>query len=83
MGFLPLRKMVVKVKVWTVLFMSAYLTACAATGETPEDEHIARLSPLMHGHINMLRHYTFNLPEEILKGELRPLNFNLNSKLSS
>ncbi len=31
-GFLPLRKMIVKVKVWTVLFMSAYLTACAAPG---------------------------------------------------
>ncbi len=36
------------------------------TGETPDDEHIARLSPLMHGHINMLGHYTFTLPEDIL-----------------
>lgn len=31
-GFLPLRKMIVKVKVWRVLFMSAYLTACATPG---------------------------------------------------
>ena len=30
MGVLTLKKMIVKVKVWTVLFMSAYLTACAA-----------------------------------------------------
>ena len=30
MELLPLRKMIVKVKVWTVLFMSAYLTTCAA-----------------------------------------------------
>jgi hypothetical protein len=37
------------------------------TGETPDDEHIARLSPLMHGHINMLGHYTFTLPEDILR----------------
>lgn len=43
------------------------------TGETPYDEHIARLSPLMHGHINMLGHYTFTLPEDILKcsGQLK------------
>lgn len=43
---------------------------------------IARLSPLMHGHINMLGHYTFTLPEDILKGEMRALNFNLNNELS-
>ncbi|EAW9514869.1 Tn3 family transposase [Salmonella enterica] len=34
-----------------------------------DDEHIARLSALMHGHIDMLRHYTFTLPEDILKRE--------------
>jgi TnpA family transposase len=33
----------------------------------PEDEHISRLSLLMYGHINMLGHYTFTLPENILK----------------
>lgn len=32
MGFLPLRKMIMKVKTWTVLLMSAYLMACAAPG---------------------------------------------------
>lgn len=37
----------------------------------------------MHGHINMLEHYTFTLPENILKGELMPLDFNLNNELSS
>jgi hypothetical protein len=45
-------------------------------------EDIARLSPLMHGHINMLGHYTFTLPADILKGELRELNFNLNNELT-
>lgn len=39
-------------------------------GEEIIDEDIARLSPLMLGHINMLGHYTFTLPEDILKGEL-------------
>lgn len=38
------------------------------------DEDIVRLSPLMYGHINMLGHYTFTLPEDILKGEMRTLN---------
>ena len=51
-------------------------------GEEIIDEDIARLSPLMLGHINMLGHYTFTLPEDILKGELRALNLNINNELS-
>jgi len=31
----------------------------------------------------MLGHYTFTLLEDILKEELRSLNFNLNNELSS
>ncbi|HHI5659582.1 TPA: Tn3 family transposase, partial [Escherichia coli] len=54
-----------------------------SNGEEIGVEDIARLSPLMHGHINMLGHYTFTLPEDILKGELRELNFNLNNELTS
>ncbi|MDU7510896.1 MAG: Tn3 family transposase, partial [Enterobacter sp.] len=54
-----------------------------SNGEETGVENIARLSPLMHGHINMLGHYTFTLPEDIVKGELRALNFNINSELSS
>ncbi|EJK6552264.1 hypothetical protein ACKWO3_24195 [Escherichia coli] len=34
---------------------------------------IARLSPLCHGHINMLGHYSFTLAELVTKGHLRPL----------
>jgi len=51
----------------------------------PTDGHkrVQQLSPRMHGHINMLGHYTFTLPEDILKGELKALNFNTNSELSS
>ncbi|MEB7634820.1 hypothetical protein NGB50_22595 [Escherichia coli] len=33
----------------------------------------ARLSPLCHGHINMLGHYSFTLAELVTKGHLRPL----------
>ncbi|MDZ7525399.1 UNVERIFIED_CONTAM: Tn3 family transposase, partial [Pseudomonas aeruginosa] len=42
-------------------------------GETLNDEDIARLSPLCHGHINMLGHYSFTLAELVTKGHLRPL----------
>ncbi len=37
-----------------------------------EDE--ARLSPLVHGHVNMLGHYAFTLSDAIKNGKLRPLN---------
>ncbi|EAX7571635.1 TPA: Tn3 family transposase, partial [Serratia marcescens] len=70
------------VVLWNTLYMQEALSHLRSIGEGPEDEHIARLSPLMHGHINMLGHYTFTLPEDIMKGELRPLNLNLNNELS-
>jgi len=34
----------------------------------------AKLSPLLHGHINVLGHYSFILSKQIIKGHLRPLN---------
>nr|WP_172692830.1 Tn3 family transposase [Enterobacter cloacae]AVE23518.1 Mobile element protein [Enterobacter cloacae] len=71
------------VVLWNTLYMQEALSHLRSIGEGPEVEDIARLSPLMHGHINMLGHYTFTLPEDILKGELRELNFNLNNELTS
>ncbi len=65
-----------------VLYMQEVLNWMRRNGEEIIDEDIARLSPLMHGHINMLGHYTFILPEDILKGELRALNLNINNELS-
>ena len=56
------------VVLWNTLYMQEALSHLRSIGEGPEDEHIARLSPLMHGHINMLGHYTFTLPEDIMKG---------------
>ncbi|VCZ66120.1 Putative transposase (identified by ISEscan HMM) [Escherichia coli] len=47
--------------------MQEALSHLRSAGEIPEDEHISRLSPLMYGHINMLGHYTFTLPENILE----------------
>nr|WP_262983626.1 Tn3 family transposase [Enterobacter sp. 9-2] len=63
--------------------MQEALSWMRSNGEKTGDEDIARLSPLMHEHINMLGHYTFTLPEDILKGELRALIFNLNNELPS
>nr|WP_312844852.1 Tn3 family transposase [Pseudomonas aeruginosa] len=37
------------------------------------EEDMARLSPLIHEHINMLGRYSFAVPEEVARGELRPL----------
>ena len=49
--------------------MQAALDQLWAQGETLNDEDIARLSPLCHGHIN----YYFTLAELVTKGHLRPL----------
>ncbi|WP_261628347.1 Tn3 family transposase, partial [Escherichia coli] len=70
------------VVLWNTLYMQEVLSWMRRNGEEIIDEDIARLSPLMHGHINMLGHYTFTLPEDILKGELRALNLNINNELS-
>ncbi|EOA6754264.1 Tn3 family transposase, partial [Escherichia coli] len=55
------------VVLWNTLYMQEALSHLRKSGETPEEEHLARLSPLIHGHINMLGHYTFSLPDDILK----------------
>ena len=62
--------------------MQEVLSWMRRNGEEIIDEDIARLSPLMHVHINMLGHYKFTLPEDILKGELIALNLNINNELS-
>ena len=33
-----------------------------------------RLSTLVHEHIDVLDHYSFTLPDSVIKEELRPLN---------
>lgn len=53
------------VVLWNTLYMQEALSWMRTNGEETGDEDIARLSPLMHGHINMLGHYTFTLPEDI------------------
>jgi len=58
---------------WTTRCMDAALDHLRATGADVKKEDLARLSPLSHKHFNMLGRYHFALPEEVLRGELRPL----------
>nr|EII23488.1 Tn3 transposase DDE-like domain protein [Escherichia coli 9.0111] len=44
------------VVLWNTIYMQAALDHFRAQGEIVNDEDIARLSPLCHGHINMLGH---------------------------
>jgi hypothetical protein len=43
-------------------------------GYPVRDEDVARLSPLLYHHINMLGGYSFAVPEAVIRGELRPLH---------
>lgn len=59
--------------IWNTRYMAAALDAIRATGQEVRDEDVARLSPLMRGHINMLGRYHFTWPDELRRGALRPL----------
>ncbi len=53
--------------------MDATLDQLRAEGFDVRPEDMARLSPLGFDHINMLGRYAFILPDQIARGELRPL----------
>lgn len=53
--------------------MEAALNQLRADGFEVRDEDVARLSPLLHEHINMLGRYSFSVPDAVAKGALRPL----------
>lgn len=60
-----------------ILWNSIYLQEAVShvrNNQIVEDEDIARISPLMTKHINMLGQYSFSVSANILKGELRPLS---------
>lgn len=59
---------------WNTIYMEAALDQLRADGYTVKNEDVARLSPLLHEHINMLGRYSFSVPEAVAKGELRPLH---------
>lgn len=65
--------MVNVIVLWNTIYMDAALNQLRAEGFDVRNEDIARLSPLGFDHINMLGRYAFILPDQIARGELRPL----------
>lgn len=59
---------------WNTLYMEAALQQLREAGAKVRDEDVARLSPLVHHHINFQGRYSFALSETVARGELRPLH---------
>jgi len=58
---------------WNTSYMDAAVRRLPERGVEVKSEEIARLSPLGHKYINMLRRYQVALAEPLKWGELRPL----------
>jgi TnpA family transposase len=58
---------------WNTIYIEAILDQLKQEGYEIHDEDVARLSPLIHDHINVFGRYSFFVSESIAKGELRPL----------
>lgn len=58
---------------WNTVYLEAALNQLRNEGYPVRDDDMARLSPLLHEHINMLGRYSFSVPDAVAKGELRPL----------
>jgi len=58
---------------WNTLYIDAALEQLRREGYPVKDGDVARLSPLVFEHINLLGRYTFSMPESVQRGELRPL----------
>lgn len=58
---------------WNATYIGAAVEQLRAEGVEVDPHDLARLSPLLHKHINFLGRYAFFLPEPIAKGQLRPL----------
>ncbi len=58
---------------WNTLYIEAALRQLRDEGVEVRDEDVARLSPLVHHHINFQGRYSFALSEAVARGELRPL----------
>ncbi len=62
------------VVLWNTIYMQASLEHLHQQPFEIREEDEARLSPLLHSHINMLGQYSFTLAKNVMKGILRPLN---------
>jgi hypothetical protein len=58
---------------WNTLYMEAVLEQLQREGFPVHPADVARLSPVMFEHINLLGRYAFLVPDSVRRGELRPL----------
>jgi hypothetical protein len=58
---------------WNTLYINAALEQLRAERYPIQPEDVARLSPLVFEHINLLGRYAFAVPESVMRGELRAL----------
>jgi hypothetical protein len=56
-----------------ICLTNAAINQLRQEGFSVYDEDLARLSAYGYGHINMLGRYSFAMPDELKRGELRPL----------
>jgi len=61
------------VVLWNTRYLQQALEQWQETEGIPNPDDVARLSPLLHDHVNVLGRYDFTLPENIAAGQLRPL----------
>lgn len=59
---------------WNTIYIGAILDQLRREHFPVSDGDVARLSPLMHEHINFLGRYSFAVPESVKRGELRALH---------
>lgn len=62
------------VVLWNTIYMNAARDYLEQQTILIKEEDEARLSPLQHGHINVLGHYSFTLSDMVMNGQLRPFN---------
>lgn len=58
---------------WNTIYTEAALEQLRKEGFPIREEDEARLSPLIHDHINLLGRYSFAMPDIVARGGLRPL----------
>jgi TnpA family transposase len=61
------------ITLWNTIYLERALEHLRIQGRRIEPEDAARLSPLQHKNHNFLGRYPFALPEQVLRGEYRPL----------
>ena len=58
---------------WNTLYINAVLEQLSSERYPIRQEDVARLSPLVFDHINLLGRYAFSVPDSVTQGQLRPL----------